>query len=104
MLLTSGTGRVLEKVDGVLLLSPESYEPAAIEAMRAWFAATGRPVYTTGPLLPSASKSDAAILNEKKLSTDSNAIITFLDEIVTITGEKSLIYVSVASPLPVSQS
>ena len=89
--------RTLEKADGMLIFTPESYEPEAVAATRAWYAETGRPVYTTGPLLPSASKS-TAMANEKKMSSESNAIVDFLDETLKTSGEKSLVYVS-ATPL-----
>lgn len=83
----------MEKSDGILLFTPESYEPEAVAAAREWFAATGRHAYTTGPLLPSGSKS-AAVANEQKLSNESNEIVTFLDETLKTSGEKSLVYVS----------
>ncbi|KAI0745368.1 UDP-Glycosyltransferase/glycogen phosphorylase [Earliella scabrosa] len=86
----------LEKSDGVLLFTPESYEPEAVAAARGWFAATGRRAYTTGPLLPSASKSTAN-LNEKKLSNESNEIVAFLDKTLETSGEKSLVYISFGS-------
>ena len=76
------------------MFTPESYEPEAVAAARGWFAATGRRAYTTGPLLPSASKSTAN-LNEKKLSNESNEIVAFLDKTLEASGEKSLVYVSV---------
>ena len=85
--------RTLEKADGMLIFTPESYEPEAVAATRAWYAETGRPVYTTGPLLPTASKS-TAMANEKKMSSESNAIVDFLDETLKTSGEKSLVYVS----------
>ena len=83
----------MEKSDGILLFTPESYEPEAVAAAREWFAATGRHAYTTGPLLPSGSKT-AAVANEQKLSNESNEIVTFLDETLKTSGEKSLVYVS----------
>ncbi|KAI0745365.1 UDP-Glycosyltransferase/glycogen phosphorylase [Earliella scabrosa] len=88
----------LEKSDGILLFTPESYEPEAVAAAREWFAATGRHAYTTGPLLPSGSKS-AAVANEQKLSNESNEIVTFLDETLKTSGEKSLVYISFGSML-----
>ena len=85
--------RTLQKTDGLYLFTPESYEPEAVAAVRRWFAETGRPVYTSGPLLPSASKASAHE-NEKKLSKESDEIQTFLDEALKTSGEKSVVYVS----------
>ncbi|KAI0745133.1 UDP-Glycosyltransferase/glycogen phosphorylase [Earliella scabrosa] len=89
---------ILEESDGVLLFTPESYEPEAVAAAKEWFGATGRYAYTTGPLLPSASKSTATA-NEQKMSNESNEIITFLDETLKTSGEKSLVYISFGSML-----
>ena len=77
----------------MLLFTSESYEPEAVAAAKKWFGATGRHAYTTGPLLPSASKSTATA-NEQKMSNESSEIITFLDETLRTSGEKSLVYVS----------
>ncbi|KAI0743898.1 UDP-Glycosyltransferase/glycogen phosphorylase [Daedaleopsis nitida] len=85
-----------EKNDGVVLFTPECYEPEAVAGVRAWFAETGRPVYTAGPLLPSASQATANA-NEVKLSAEGSAFQTFLDETLKTSGEKSLIYISFGS-------
>ena len=78
--------RTLEAVDGIFLVTAESYEPDAVAPTKTWFAEKGRPAYVCGPLLPSASKS-TAIANEKKLSADSPEIQTFLDESLRTSGE-----------------
>ncbi|KAI0716582.1 UDP-Glycosyltransferase/glycogen phosphorylase [Earliella scabrosa] len=86
----------IEKADGVLLFTPESYEPEAVAAVRRWFKETNRPVYACGPLLPSASKG-AAVANETKLSKESVEIQSFLDEVLRTSGERSLVYISFGS-------
>lgn len=86
----------LESADGAILFTPESYEPEAVAAFKAWFAGTGRPAYVSGPLLPSASKKTANE-SEKKLSPESAEIQEFLDNTLKTSGEKSLLYVS---PMP----
>ena len=83
----------MEKADGVLLFTPASYEPEAVAAAKSWFGETGRHAYAVGPLLPAASKATAQA-HEKKLSAESAEIITFLDETLKTSGEKSLVYVS----------
>ena len=79
-------------MDGVILTSPQSYEPESTAAMKRWFADTGRPVYLCGPLLPGASKA-AAVENEVKQSANGAEIQAFLDEVLDARGEKSLLYV-----------
>lgn len=85
--------RTLEKVDGLLLYSPTSYEPEAVAAVKSWFAESGRAAYITGPLCPTASKVTMHE-NEKKISDKSDEIVAFLDETLKNSGEKSLVYVS----------
>ena len=77
--------------DGVLLFTPESYEPEAVAAARAWTAETGRTTYLCGPLLPTGSQAAA---NEKKQSKETAEIEEFLETTLKTSGEKSLLYVS----------
>ena len=84
--------RNLEASDGLLMITPASYEPEAVAAARAWFAEKGRPAYAIGPLLPSASKATAQA-NEKKQSAEASEIQEFLDATLKTSGEKSLVYV-----------
>ena len=37
-----GIPRLLQAVDGILLVTPESWEPEAVAAAKSWFAETGR--------------------------------------------------------------
>ena len=43
-------------MDGMLLVTPECYEPTAVAAMRSWWGETGRKAYACGPLLPNTSQ------------------------------------------------
>ncbi|KAI0760255.1 UDP-Glycosyltransferase/glycogen phosphorylase [Fomes fomentarius] len=88
----------LEKTDGVFLFTPESYEPEAVATVRRWYGETGRPAYAVGPLLPAASKA-AAASKERKLSSESDGIQTFLDDTLKSCGEQSLVYISFGSML-----
>ncbi|KAH9925919.1 UDP-Glycosyltransferase/glycogen phosphorylase [Epithele typhae] len=85
----------LATTDGVLLLSFESWEKEGIQVARNWLAETGRPVYTTGPLLPPASKTSVA--NEKIQSPEGAEIEAFLGEMLSRSGEHSLLYISFGS-------
>ena len=82
-------------MDGIFLVSPESYEPQATEAMKGWFAEMGRPAYLCGPLLPSASKI-VAKSNEIKQSVHGAEIQAFLDSAVVTSGENSVLYVRIS--------
>ncbi|KAH9925915.1 UDP-Glycosyltransferase/glycogen phosphorylase [Epithele typhae] len=81
--------------DGALLTSFESWEKDSIQVARNWLAETGRPVYTTGPLLPPASKTSVA--NEKIQSPEGAEIEAFLGEMLSRSGEHSLLYISFGS-------
>ncbi|TBU44934.1 UDP-Glycosyltransferase/glycogen phosphorylase [Dichomitus squalens] len=86
----------LEVSDGLMMITPNSYEPEAVAAAKGWFAQTGRPAYAVGPLLPSASK-EAADANEKKQSSEGGQIQEFLDATLKTSGPKSLLYISFGS-------
>ncbi|KAI1785433.1 UDP-Glycosyltransferase/glycogen phosphorylase [Ganoderma leucocontextum] len=86
----------LEAVDGILLVTPESYEPEAVAAMKEWFAETGRPAYVCGPSLPSASKA-MATMHEMDESDSSEEVKGFLDATLARSGENTLLYISFGS-------
>ena len=88
--------RTLEQTDGLMMITPASYEPESVAAAKGWFAETGRPAFAVGPLLPSASK-EAADANEKKQSTEGSQIQEFLDATLKTSGPKSLLYVSIGN-------
>ena len=79
-------------MDGMLLVTPECYEPAAVAAMRSWFGETGREVHICGPLLPATSKENAQT-HERKHVGGSSEIEDFLDATLKTVGPKSLLYV-----------
>lgn len=84
--------RIIESMDGLIMASPASYEPGSTAVMKNWFAETGRPAYSCGPLLPPSSKA-AAAANEIKQSPQGMEIQAFLDDTLKVSGEKSLLYV-----------
>ena len=79
-------------MDGLFLFSPESYQPEIIATVKEWYARTGRHAYAVGPLLPSASKA-TAMANELRQASEAKEVVSFLDETLKISGEKSLLYV-----------
>ncbi|KAI0353321.1 UDP-Glycosyltransferase/glycogen phosphorylase [Trametes cingulata] len=85
----------LESCEGAFLITPESFEPEAVAAVRQWYAETSRPVYTCGPLLPARSATSTE--NEKKQSKEAVEIQEFLDATLKSAGEKSLLYLSFGS-------
>ncbi|KAH9895069.1 UDP-Glycosyltransferase/glycogen phosphorylase [Cubamyces lactineus] len=85
---------LLEGCDGILLYTAESYEPAAVNAMRNWFSKTSRGVYVCGPLVPIGKQ---AVENETNQTADSVAIETFLDTTLESSGKQSLLYISFGS-------
>nr|VWO96367.1 N/A [Ganoderma boninense] len=86
----------LEAVDGIFLATSGSYEPEAVAAMKEWFMETSRPAYVCGPLLPSASKTMAAMY-EMDESDSSDEVKWFLDAALARSGERSLLYISFGS-------
>ncbi len=79
-------------MDGMLLVTPECYEPTAVAAMRSWFGETGRQVHVCGPLLPATSK-ETAQAHERKHVGGSSEMEEFLDAMLKASGPKSLLYV-----------
>ncbi|KAH9901483.1 UDP-Glycosyltransferase/glycogen phosphorylase [Cubamyces lactineus] len=84
----------LQSCDGIILFTPESYEPEAVAAMKAWMVERGRSAYVCGPLLPTGSQ---AAVNEKKQSKETVEIEEFLNTTLKTSGEKSLLYISFGS-------
>ena len=83
---------MLESLDGLFMITSQSYEPETVAATKAWMEDTGRSAYVAGPLIPSASKGVASA-NEKKQSAEAADIQIFLDDVLKTSGEKSLLYV-----------
>lgn len=81
---------LLAAADGMLLGTPELYEPEQVAAVRAWFAETGRKVYAIGPSLP---LNDAVVAPERQLTDKGLEIERFMDTTLEHDGPLSLVYV-----------
>ncbi|TCD71970.1 hypothetical protein EIP91_000102 [Steccherinum ochraceum] len=88
----------VEKSDGMLITSPEVYEPAAIADMREWFAETGRDVWAIGPLIPSLNSKES-VKGEQAQSKDSSEIMKFMDETLVKHGKHSMLFISFGSAI-----
>jgi len=82
--------------DGMIITSPEAYEPHAIAATKDWFAENSRSVWAVGPLVISAS-SQQAVLNEEAQSEKSADIKKFLDNALAERGKLTVLYISFGS-------
>lgn len=54
----------IETIDGLILTSPEVYEPTVIADTRDWLAEKGRSVWAIGPLMPSLNSEEAVMIVE----------------------------------------
>ena len=81
-----------------MTISGEIFERETLEAMRAWFGETNRPVYAVGPLAyPGFSNSELSdIAKQKEIDASDNGrdIMDFLDRTLKLRGRNSLIFVS----------
>ncbi|THH23193.1 hypothetical protein EUX98_g7991 [Antrodiella citrinella] len=91
-----GFADAYDSCDGMLITSPEVYEPHAIAATKEWFAESSRSVWAIGPLAP-ATTTEQAMSNEEAQSENSADIKKFLDSVLSKNGEHSAIYVSFGS-------
>ena len=82
-----------EACSGLILTTPEAYEPEAIAATKDWWAETQRQVWAIGPLLPSVASTEA-VAGEEAQSPNFGEIKQFMDRIAQSHGERSLLYVS----------
>ena len=78
---------------GLIIASPEVYEPAAIAAIKDWYGELGRKVWSVGPLLPSSSRKEA-IAGEEAQSANFSEIKQFMNKVLSSHGERSMLYVS----------
>ncbi|PIL34100.1 hypothetical protein GSI_03811 [Ganoderma sinense ZZ0214-1] len=85
-----------QAMDGMLLVTPECYEPTAVAVIRSWFGETGREVHVCGPLLPATSKETAQAHGRKHVG-GSSEIEEFLDTTLNSSGPKSLLYISLGT-------
>ncbi len=86
----------LESCDGVVLTTPECYEPEAVAGVKKWFAESSRSVFVLGPLLPT-THDPSALAGEKQMSVNANEIDLFLESILASHGKASMLYVRVFS-------
>ena len=84
---------MLEKCDGLIIASADSYEREAIAHVTQWFTETSREVYTVGHLLPSGPN---ATFGERKQSEKGEEIMQFLDKTLEADGPESLLYVRIS--------
>ncbi|KAI0769596.1 hypothetical protein BD413DRAFT_555388 [Trametes elegans] len=82
----------IARCDGVILASPEPFEPEGVQAIKHYYADTSRAVYVCGPLHSSTHPAT----NEKP-SQHALAIADFLESTLKTSGKKSLIYISFGS-------
>ncbi|THH28048.1 hypothetical protein EUX98_g6129, partial [Antrodiella citrinella] len=82
--------------DGLIITSPEVYEPHATTATREWLAETSRSVWAIGPLAISTT-TQQAMSNEEAQSEKSADIKNFLDNALSKHKAHSVIYISFGS-------
>ncbi|TCD67190.1 hypothetical protein EIP91_000417 [Steccherinum ochraceum] len=81
---------------GLIVTSPDVYEPAAIAALKASFAETKRNVWTLGPLTLSGGTHEA-VNGEMAQADQAIEIKRFMDDVLHKYGEQSLVYISFGS-------
>ena len=77
-----------------MLANPECYEQETTSALREWMAETARPLYTVGPMIAEGKRADSV---EKRQSESTAEIDEFLASTLERCGERSLLYVSLAT-------
>ncbi|TCD71962.1 hypothetical protein EIP91_000094 [Steccherinum ochraceum] len=85
-----------DAIDGVIITSPEVYEPKAITATREWFAETNRGVWAIGPLLPKMDTKEARE-GEAAQSEKSAEVQRFMEMVIEKFGERKMLYISFGS-------
>ncbi|KAH8085453.1 hypothetical protein BXZ70DRAFT_561619 [Cristinia sonorae] len=87
-----------EKSDGMLIMTPEAYEPAAVAATKEWFAESKRPVWAVGPLISSVTTRNEGTMSGKDVRSESVDTVTkFMDDTLATHGERTMIYISFGS-------
>ncbi|KAG5647511.1 hypothetical protein DXG03_009448 [Asterophora parasitica] len=79
----------LPAIDAQLLITSDAYEKESLDAVRAWFSDSQKPVYAVGPLLPAASASTRSDLDESGTN-----VATFLDNALQKYGQRSVLFIS----------
>ena len=81
-----------EECDGLIMTTPEEYEPEAIADIKRWFGKTSRGVYPLGPLLPAVNDPKVSE-EEKSISMKGQEISQFMDSVLKSHGPQSMVYV-----------
>ena len=81
--------------DGIILASPEAYEPDGTAQVRKWMQDTGRNTWCLGPSV-TIYQGHEGIPDEGNSTNDTAEIQSFMNKISAECGEKSLLYVSFA--------
>ncbi|KAH9852247.1 UDP-Glycosyltransferase/glycogen phosphorylase [Lenzites betulinus] len=82
--------------DGVLLVTPECFDPLSIVGARAWMAETGRGTYAVGPLLPTGARAVENALREADRGAE---IRDFVSRVLKSHGPLSLLYISLGTQM-----
>ena len=90
-----GLFETFELCNGLIVTSPEAYEPVTITATKEWWGEMKRKVWAIGPLMPSPSSKEA-VAGEEAQSANFNEIKQFMNKILSSHGEHSMLYVSTA--------
>jgi len=83
--------RVLEQCDGALAVISHEWEQESIDVFKTWFSEEKKEVYAIGPLLPSS----LGVLEQGHRGAED--IKLFLDTMLGLEGENSVILVSLGS-------
>lgn len=81
-----------ESCDGMIFSSAEPYDCHGITAVKEWFSRTNRDAWALGPLLPPTASKEA-IAGEEVLSATSASVRKFMDEVLTVHGSHSMLFV-----------
>ncbi|OSC97758.1 glycosyltransferase family 1 protein [Trametes coccinea BRFM310] len=79
------------KCDGVLVATPECYDPLSLIGTRAWMAETGRGAYAVGPIVSTGVR---AVENELMEADKGTEVRDFVSKVLKSRGPKSLLYIS----------
>ncbi|TCD71967.1 hypothetical protein EIP91_000099 [Steccherinum ochraceum] len=91
-----------DECDGMIICSPEVYEPDVMAATEEWFAETGREVWAIGPLLPPLNN-QVSTAGEEAQSEKAAEIKNFMDDVLEKNGRHSMLYISFGSGFWVSE-
>ncbi|OJT08829.1 UDP-glycosyltransferase 84A1 [Trametes pubescens] len=80
--------------DGVLMSTPECFDPLSIIGTRAWMGETARGAYAVGPLLSTGAR---AVENELMDADRGTEIRDFVSRVMKSHGPQSLLYISLGS-------